>query len=80
MEIVSTAVASSETLELAKVAAGQLQSIMAKYLKIGKKSWSEAGSRQKWLDSLTTYGGLLSPNKHLVEKIQVEAADGEQGG
>ena len=53
---------------------------MAKGWKIGKKSWSEAGRRQKWLDYLTTDGRLLSPKKHLVEQIHVAAAGGEQGG
>ena len=32
------------------------------------------------MDSLTTDGRLLLPNKHLVERIQLEAADGKQGG
>ena len=78
-EISSTTAASLETLELAKVAAGIIQSIMAKGLKIGKKSWGEVGSHHKWLDSLTTDGGLPSPEKHLMEWIQVVAAGGEQG-
>ena len=53
---------------------------MAKDRKIGKKSLGKDGSHHKLLDYLTTDGELPSPNKQLMERIQVAAAGGKQGG